>query len=309
VRVPRNDASVHTAIDSLSRIHGVQVTTSNTAFPDQGQFGIGDGEMQSLRMPRVAVVGDDGFSQTSFGAIWWTLETRYAIPFTHLQVRGLRGDLSRFDVIIMPDGSAGGIASALGKPTADALKAWVQAGGTLITMGGASFWAAREDVNITSARRVGDAPADTARNRAPRDSAAKPVGDTAAVPVASPSADPNAPIGLPGSHFDAVLDRTHWLTAGYDRPRIVSLYSAGAPLKLARNGTNVAVLAQTGPLYRAGFVIPDNSERTLRGAPVVIEEPVGRGRAVLFVNDPVFRGWWRAYDKMLLTAIVQGPSM
>jgi hypothetical protein len=116
-------------------------------------------------------------------------------------------------------------------------------------------------------------------------------------------------VNLPGSHFDAVLDRTHWLTAGYERPRITALVSVGTPLRLARNGTNVAVLAPTGPLYRAGFVFPDNSERSLRNTPVVIEEPVGRGHAVLFVNDPVFRGWWRAFDKMLLTAIVQGPSM
>ncbi len=304
IRVPRNDASVHKALDSLAKLHGVSVSAVNTAFPNSSQFGIGDSDMLALTVPRIAVLGDDGISQTSFGSLWWVLEARYRIPFTHLNLRGIRGNLSRFDVLIIPDGSAGGIASSLGKPVADAIKAWVQGGGTLITFGGASYWAALDDVAITSARR-GSSTDSSRANATSRDSS-RTRGDTIAIPVASPTANPDAPVALPGSHFDALLDRTHWLTAGYDQSRITALVSAGVPLRLARSGTNVAVLAPTGPLYRAGFVFPGNSERALRGSPVVIEEPVGRGRIVLFTNDPVFRGWWRAFDKMLLTAIAQG---
>lgn len=338
-RVARNDASLHSAIDSLAKRHGVLVNVVHTAFPNTDQYGIGDGSVRSLRAAKVAVVGDDGFSQTSFGSLWWVLEARYGISFTHLGLRGVRGDLSRFDVLILPDGSAGGIASSLPKATADAIKAWVQGGGTLITFGGASFWAAREDVGITSARRApgggdggrgrgagaggggsdagaagvgagaggrGAAAGGAGAGAAMARNDARAQGDTVAIPVASPSANPDASVNLPGSHFDAVLDRTHWLTAGYDSPRITALVSTGSPLALARSGTNVAVLAPTGPLYRAGFVFPGNSEQALRGAPIVIEEGIGRGRIVLFVNDPLFRGWWRAFDKMVLTAIVYG---
>ena len=38
--------------------------------------------------------------------------------------------------------------------------------------------------------------------------------------VTSPGATSYSPISVPGSHFDAVLDRTHWPPFGYERPRL-----------------------------------------------------------------------------------------
>jgi hypothetical protein len=40
----------------------------------------------------------------------------------------------------------------------------------------------------------------------------------------------------------------------------------------------------------------------------LIEEPVGDGHVVVFANEPLFRGWWRALDRLVLNAIVLGPS-
>jgi hypothetical protein len=55
---------------------------------------------------------------------------------------------SAFNVIIMPSGNV----ASLGK--GEGLKRWVEGGGVLITFGGATGWATREDVGFTSARRV-----------------------------------------------------------------------------------------------------------------------------------------------------------
>jgi hypothetical protein len=30
---------------------------------------------------------------------------------------------------------------------------------------------------------------------------------------------------------------------------------------------------------------------------------------VAFVNEPMFRGWWRALDRLVLNAVLLGPSM
>lgn len=299
VRTTRNPASLHDSLQALAVRHGVRVHAVNSAMTERSQFGIGDGEVTSLTLPRIAVLGDEGVTQTSFGALWWTLERRYGIPFTHVGWNRL-GDLARFNVLIIPEASAGVLSSRLGK--GEALRAWVAAGGTLITYGGASDWAAREDVELTSARRrtrTTDAPADTSR---PTRAGSELVG------VTSPGADTTAIESFPGGHYDVVLDRTHWLTAGHDAPRLTALFGGRSTLGLARTGTNVAVFAPTGPLHRAGFTFPGNTERALRNSALVIEEPVGRGHAVLFANDPTFRGWWRGLDRLLLGAIVLGPS-
>jgi hypothetical protein len=71
----------------------------------------------------------------------------------------------------------------------------------------------------------------------------------------------------------------------------------------------VAVFPTTGLLTRGGFTWPDNTERLLRGTSLLVAEPLGGGHVILFANEPAFRGWWRALDRLMLNAIVLGPSM
>jgi hypothetical protein len=299
VRVSRNAATLHDSLQAIAARHGVLAHAVNSAMTEESQFGIGDGSVTSLERPRIAVIGDEGVSQTSFGALWWTLEERYALPFTHLGWNRL-GDLSRFNVLIIPDASSGVLTSRLGK--GEAIRTWIQNGGTLITFGDASQWAAREDVNLTSSRR-------NATTGARNDSASRAaLASTDEIGVTSPGANPAALQSFPGGHYDVVLDRTHWLTFGQESARMTALFGGRATLALAKTGTNVAVFSPTGRLHRAGFTFPDNTERALRNTALVLEEPVGAGHAVLFGNDPTFRGWWRAFDRLLLNAIVLGPS-
>jgi hypothetical protein len=106
-----------------------------------------------------------------------------------------------------------------------------------------------------------------------------------------------------------VLDRTHWLTFGYEQPRLTVLFEGDAFLRLSREGSNVAVFPTSGRFHRAGFTFPENTDRLLRGTALLIQEPVGSGHAILFANEPMFRGWWRALDKLVLNAILLGPGV
>jgi hypothetical protein len=200
-------------------------------------------------------------------------------------------------VIIIPPGSSGVINDRLGK--GGALKAWVQGGGTLIAMGGAAGWAARDSVALTSARAV--APEE---KKDEKPTAAASAATDSLLGIRSPGADSLTPVELPGSFFDVVLDRTHWLTSGIDQSRMTVLQSGSLFLRPSKQGANVAVFAPVGDLHRAGFAWPDNTERLLRGTSLVIEEPLGGGHVILFANNPVFRGWWRSLDKLVLNAIL-----
>ena len=105
-----------------------------------------------------------------------------------------------------------------------------------------------------------------------------------------------------------LLDRTHWLTAGYDAPRLTVLLQGDLFLRPSKEGANVAVFPTTGPLVRAGFTWPDNTERLLRGTSFLIDEPTGGGHVVLFTNEPMFRGWWRSLDRLVLNALLLGAA-
>src|SRR5690606_29449781 len=128
VRVGRNDSTLHQRIAELARESLVEVRAANTAWTTQQQYGIGSGPVVPLELPKIAIVADEGISQPSYGAIWWSLEARYRIPFTPLTWGRLTsGDMSRFDVIIIPSGSSGAISSRLGSGGTERLGDWVSA--------------------------------------------------------------------------------------------------------------------------------------------------------------------------------------
>ena len=303
----RNAPSLSATLDRLARERGVAVTPVASAYAEEAQFGIGSSALTPLKRPRVAVVGDDGISQTAFGALWWTMDRRWSVDFVHLNWAALgAADLGRFDVIVLPDGSPSAIGRGVGGDGVGRLKAWARTGGTLVTMGGATDWAIRPDVDLSSARRVGGDTTSNAARPVPADTAAPRAGDLLA--VTSPGAAANTPAPVPGAMFDAVLDRTHWLTFGYDQPRVTALVDGSTFLRLSREGTNVAVFPRTGAFTRAGFTWPGNTERLLRNTALVVEETLGRGHVVLFQNDPTFRGWVRSMDRLVLNAMLLGPS-
>jgi Zinc carboxypeptidase len=305
VRVARNDTTLHARIDALAREAGVEVTGVNTAYTTRAQYGVGSGPVTPLVPAKVAVLGDEGLDVNDYGAVWWTLERRYGVRFAPVNWDGLRRALEDVNVLVMPSGSPGRINQRLGKAGADAIRAWVERGGTLVTMGGASAWAAREDVNLTSARAVGGDTTGTRKDTTVTNDPAL----AELTGLTSPTASNATPQSLPGTNFDVVLDRTHWLTLGYAQPRLTAMLSGDTFLKPSREGTNVAVFPGTGLLARGGFTWPDNTERLLRGTSLVIDEPTGSGHVILFNNEPMFRGWWRALDKLVLNAIVLGPAM
>lgn len=321
VRVARNDPSLHARIAQLAARNNVEVMGVGTAFVESGQFGIGSESVQDLTAPRVALVGDEGISQTSYGAVWWTLEHRYGVRFTPVAARWLgAGDLSQFNVIVIPSGSSGTLGRLIGSGGVERLKSWIRGGGTLVTMGGSTAWAASSSVDLTSARAVG-ADADSSKRDttgipgAGADSTDEDDGEEGReeaaedlLAVTSPLASNATPVSLPGSHFDVVLDRTHWLTQGYEQPRLTVMMEGSTFLKLSRRGANVAVFPAQGRMHRAGFIWPANTERLLRNTAYVIEEPIGGGHLVAFAGEPWFRGWWRALDKLVMNAIVLGPG-
>jgi hypothetical protein len=172
-----------------------------------------------------------------------------------------------------------------------------------VTFGGATSWATREDVGLTSIRRI-DCEEKKDLKSARADTA--PI-DTLRT-VASPNACADAVADVPGSHFDVALDLTNWVTLGMEKQRMPVLYGGSTVYGISKDGGNVAVFPTTGTLLRGGFVFPGNSERLVRGSLFIGQERVGRGNVVMFTGDPMFRGWWRALDRLVLNAMLLGTS-
>ena len=327
VRVTRNSEAVHEAINRLSGELGANVAAVNTGYTDEGDTNVGSENVLPMQKPRIAVVADEPAALTSYGALWWTLD-RYKIKFTPLSINSIkRGALKDYNVLIMPDGSSSRYSAAVGSGLAG-LKEWISGGGTLITFGGASVYAADKNVDLTSARIVGsadDGKAADGRETVEEDADEPTEDETNAPattrrseidkadpkillpPIVSPSADRGqTPEAVPGAIMRATVDRTTYLNYGIESNEIPVLMSGNSFFRYSNEGTNALVFAENPrqPLTISGFVWEGNTERLLKGTSYLIDEPKGSGHVILFADDPFFRGIFRSTTRQVFNAVL-----
>jgi Zinc carboxypeptidase len=131
-------------------------------------------------------------------------------------------------------------------------------------------------------------------------------------PIASPSARRgHVPEAVPGAILRATVDRTTPLTYGYEDAELPVLIDSAYFFRPSKEGTNAVVFTADNkrPLRIAGFIWPDNTERLLRGAAYVFEEPTGRGHVVLYSEDPNYRGIWRNLTRLFFNSFLFQPTL
>ncbi len=302
-RVVRNPETLHARLAQLAGETGVSVTAINSGYSDESPVGLGSENVVSLRKPGVAVIADDSVSQTGFGAIWHLFEREVGLKFTPLRLASLRANtLARFNVIVLPEGY--GYAGALGKTGLDALKQWIGAGGVLIGLGSGGQWFTDKDAALTSAIPVGSDVKDDEKDAKKDDGkpeARKPDGSPAVPPK------PKKPLRLPGAIFRAQIDPTHFLGFGYEKGEIAVPLEGATFLKPSKMGANPVTFGP-GPSRLSGFAWPDNTEALLANTAYVVDEPIGEGHALLYLNDPTFRASWPGLRRLFLSGILFGPT-
>jgi len=302
VRIQRNPPEIHGRIAQLARETGARVVAVQSAFPDTGQVGVGSEEVVPLKSPRILLAAGDGVDQTAFGAIWFYFERELGIPIVPINLRDLDGgSLNDYSVLIIPSGSAGRMARELGDDGAARLKAWVQEGGAVIGVGGAVGLLGRKELELT-----------TVKEFTPDSTAAKDTTVTDAMRPAPPLPSPSAPGGnkpefIPGAIFRATLDRTHWLTGGYERDQIPVFLETDHLLKASQKGASPVVFTGAD-LSLSGFTWPENTEKHLRNSVWASVESSGVGSIILFAENPVYRGFWRGPAKLLTNAVLFGAN-
>ncbi len=310
VRIERNPESVHDSIGPWAARFGVEVTPVQSAYADSGAAGIGGREVASLRAPRILVAAGDGVWETEYGALWYVLERVLRVPFTPVRV-GAIGSLDNFDdynVLIFPGGSAARYERELGESGIARLKGWIERGGTFIGWQGGARFAMRKNVNWTSVRIVGsDEDSTKADTTVARDTTLAP-DQLPGPPLVPATADEGKkPLEVPGAIFRATLDRSHWLTFGYERDQLPVMVSGDQFFRPSRAGANP--VAFTGDsLLISGFEWPNNTERLLKNTAWAAVERHGTGNVVLFAHSPVYRLFWRSTYRLLENAMLMGTG-
>jgi hypothetical protein len=201
--------------------------------------------------------------------------------------------ISQFNAIVLPDNSANAILTGqlggrggpdrlimpqvpaeyqggLGPDGAAALKAFVEAGGTIITVNKASdVYATKDNAIFTDALQS----------------------------VASKE------FYCPGSQLEVSVDPTNPIAFG-STPKVSIFFETGPAFKLSGPATSVARYTSDNPL-QSGWIL---GGKYLDGTSAIAEVPMGKGRVVAFGFIPMYRGLSEATYKFLLNAMLYSAS-
>lgn len=299
-RTSDNGPDLKAKLAALAAKHGAEVVKLDSAYIEAGTS-LGSNQVVALKTPRVLLAWDQPASSLSAGWARYVLERRYNQSVTAVRTSSLaRADWRRYDVLVLPSGSY----VALGGDTLRRLKDWLNAGGTLITLGEASRWAARESTGLLDTRtELRDGTLDTEAPPARADNARRPADFDQAIQPAREQPEP-----VPGALLRVLLNENHWLSAGTDGELAVPVESnrVFAPIKLDR-GLNVGVYAAKDRLLASGLLWPASAQQ-LPNKAFLIHQPYGQGHLIAFAEDPNYRAYAEATMFLFMNAVVLGPA-
>ncbi|MEO5760768.1 MAG: hypothetical protein ABIR28_00515, partial [Vicinamibacteria bacterium] len=215
-----------------------------------------------------------------------------------------RANLINYDVIVMPSADY----SILGDDGVKRIKDWVRGGGTVITIGEASRWAAKEKVALIDTRTEN-------RDGSPEKEAAASDADKKKFDATKPfdldktiQPEREAPENTPGSYLRVMLDPDHWLSAGTDFEMGVLVESRRifTPIQLDK-GDNVALYAKKDKLRISGLVW-DDAQTALSQKAYLIHQSLGSGHVIAFAEEPNYRAYTEGTMLLFANAVLLAPA-
>lgn len=267
----------------------VELLATDTAWVDKGAH-MGGPDVIWVRPPEILLLVNRPTNYSS-GHTWYLFDQVLGYPTTRVNGRDFdRVDLSKFNTVVLPDGSWSEMFDEEdGKRLAD----WVALGGTLITMRGATAWAAKPEINLIR-NRVLQRKITPARKSTAEEDDTEPLMVT--------------PDNVPGAFFHSDVFPRHWVTFG-SQPDLSVFYSGNVVLAPVTETDGRALVSFAGrdQLLSSGFCWPASLE-LLAETPYVVYRPQGEGHVVAFADDPNFRAMYPALQRLFVNAAMFGAG-
>ena len=309
VVVPRHSApdDLDSLITRLAAEIGARYDGMASSWVDEGP-NPGSENFHPVRAPQVAMLWDDGVDPTSAGATRYVLERRYDIPVAVIRTGTIgRADLSRYDVLILPEQRWGQLGAELGTPGRSAIQRFAREGGVVVGLGDATRWLADSDVALMPAQRerAADSPREASASGEVVDGSVLTNRDEL---QASETASGAMPDSSPGALVRVEANPNAWMSAGYDggAAALVTGSDIYAPVEMDDADTALRFVG-ADDLVAGGYLWTDFTEQ-LAFKPFVLSRSYGDGQVVAFTQSPTTRAYLEGLDLLLLNAVILGPS-
>jgi hypothetical protein len=280
-----NKPDLDASLERIARESSIAVTPIDSGWTGATSFG--SSKIHFVKDPRIALVGGPRVSATSYGMLWHTLDIDTPLPHSTLSVEALRNtDLSKYGVIVLPDGSYD---DRFGK-NAEKLKSWLNGGGTLVVIKGASTFLREKDIEI-SKLKPWEAPKKDEKDKDKTPAQQEMYND----------------YRVPGATFRTTMNDHSFLTFGVPRSPSVLIEGSHAYLPVSHTIDNIVTIEKEKPLL-AGVAWNESIDR-LKGSIFLVSEPYGKGRVITFADEPHFRLFWRGTLPLFMNAVLYSPSI
>lgn len=257
-----------------------RITAVATGLTPEG-IDLGSGSFRPLKPTKVLLLVGSGVSPYEAGAAWHLMDERYGIPVSMVELGDLdRTDLSRYTVIVMVDGSYGGISSR----GSAKIKDWAQAGGTLVAIKRAASWAKAQGLAQFETRTEDE----NGKERRPYAMLAPDQG-----------AD-----RIGGAIMEAIIDLSHPLFYGYQEERLPVFQRGTTVFEPTKNAYATPAVYADAPLL-SGYARSVHQEQ-LAGSAAAVVSGTGSGRTICLPIDPNFRGFWYGTNRLFANSLFFG---
>ncbi|MFK7956623.1 MAG: M14 family metallopeptidase [Lysobacterales bacterium] len=304
--VKDNPVDLGPRLATLAHDTGAEVVGVSDSWVTDGP-NFGSGNVSDLPAPRVALAWDAPTSPTSAGAARFVIERQFGYPVSTLRSDTLaRADLSRYDVVILPE-------SRWSYPPglSENLTEWVNRGGVLIALGNAlSAVTSGDSPLLPLAQELSQLSAEPQRDEEPDDNG-KVTGSVITSQTQYEKAITGqgmSPDGVAGTLLRADVDTEHWLGVGV-APQVNLLLRGSriyAPLRIDQ-GKTVAHMAAPDKLLASGFLWEENRQQ-LAFKPFVVTRRQGRGHVIGFTSDPNVRAYLDGLNVLFMNAVLRSTG-
>ncbi|MAT55561.1 MAG: zinc carboxypeptidase [Saprospirales bacterium] len=273
---------LHELMQQAHEQHGVQIYAVDSGRSLEG-IDLGSRQFETVQMPKALMIVGEGVSGYEAGEVWHLLDTRVGMPITKVDVNDLRRlNLWNYNTLVLVSGRYN-----LSDRQLSQLREWLAAGNTLITIRQATRWAIEK--NLVDEKLV-EQPKDNAgpTKRMDFETAREVTGSKR----------------IGGVVFVADADITHPLAFGL-KDRQLPIYRNHEIFIRPSENPFSTVVAYTDQPQVDGYVHPDNLPLVKNSASLLVSG-VGRGRVILFVDNPNFRGFWYGTNRLFFNALFFG---
>ncbi|SDG50380.1 M14 family zinc carboxypeptidase [Psychroflexus sediminis] len=286
--------SLYALVKEAAAEHAVEVTSSTSGYSRSG-VDLGSRNIRALEKTRPFMLIEDGVSSYEAGEVWHLLDTRVDMPITKIPMRNFEEiDWERYNTMVMVSGNY----KQLDSTDLRKIKSWVSLGNTLITIREGSEWAIKNE--LVNEKLIGAEDTD-------EDAAEQEEQTTERKPyVEAPENIGKQSVG--GAIFEVDLDLTHPLAFGYTREKLPVYRNSEVWIAPSEN-PYATVAKYTDAPHIDGFITDKNLNEFLKPSASLIVSKVGRGRVVLFADNPNFRGSWYGTNRLFLNALFLGQHV